>query len=95
MSNSMPKPDKTHAETFESRMVDDKKKARRISVVVITMLLLLGLAVGGWIAVDEWLESGETLPAALKGTGLAVAFAVLSVASSSGRSCGGCWFKKR
>ncbi len=90
MSNPMPKPDKKHAETFESRMVDDKKKARRISVVVITMLLLLGLVVGGWFAVGEWLESGETLPAALKGTGLVVAFAVMTAASSSGRSCGDC-----
>ncbi len=90
----MPTPDKTHAETFETRMVDDKKKANRIPLAVITMLLLLGLIVGGWFALDEWLESGETLPAAIKGTAWAVAFALLTASSSSGRSCSDCRLKK-
>ncbi len=89
----MPNPDKTHAETFETRMVDGKKKARRTPLAVIMILFLLGLIVGGWFAVDEWLESGETLPAAIKGTGWAVLFAVMTVASSSGRSCGDCRLK--
>ncbi len=90
----MLKPDKTHAQTFESCMVDDKKKARRIPLAVITMLLLLGLIVGGWFAIDEWLESGKALPAAITGTAWAVAVAVLTVDSSSGRCSGNCWFKK-
>ncbi len=87
-------PDKTHAETLESRLVDDKKKARRIPLAVIAMLLLLGLAVGGWFAIDEWLASGEALPAAIKGTAWTVAFAVMTAAGSSGRCSGDCWFKK-
>ncbi len=90
----MLKPNKTHAETFESRMADADKKARRIPLAVIAMLLLLGLAVGGWFAIDEWLDSGEALPAAFKGTAWAVAFAVITAASSSGRCCGDCWLKK-
>ncbi len=90
----MLKPEKTHTETFESRMADGKKKARRIPLAVIAMLLLLGLIVGGWFAIDEWLESGEALPAAIKGTAWAVAFAVLTANSSSGRCCGDCWLKR-
>ena len=89
----MLKPDKTHAETFESRMADGKKKARRIPLAVIAMLLLLGLGVGGWFAIDDWLESGEAIPAALKGAAWAVAFAVMTAAGSSGRSCGDCRLK--
>ena len=89
----MLKPDKTHAKTFESAMADDKRKARRIPRAVIAMLLLLGLVVGGWFAIDNWLESGEALPAAIKGTAWAAAFAVMIAASSSGRSCGDCWLK--
>ncbi len=57
------------------------------------MLLLLGLGVGGWFAIDDWLESGEAMPAALKGTAWVVAFAVMTAASSSGRSCGNCRLK--
>ena len=89
----MPNPDKTQAETFETRMVDGKKKARRTPLVVIMILLLLGLIVGGWFAVDEWLESGEALSAAINGTAWVVAFAVMTAAGSSGRSCGDCWLK--
>ncbi len=88
----MPNPDKTHAETFETRMVDGKK-ARRTPLVFIMILLLLGLIVGGWLAVDEWLESGEALPAAIIGTASAVAFAVMTAAGSSGRACGDCWLR--
>ncbi len=89
----MPNPDKTHAETFETRMVDGKKKARRTPLAVIMMLLLLGLIGGGWSAVDEWLKSGEALPAAIIGTAWTVAFAVMTAAGSSGRACGDCWLK--
>ncbi len=90
----MLKPDKTHTETFESRMADGQKKARRIPLAVITMLLLPGLVVGGWSAADELLESGEALPAAIKGTAWTMAFAVMTAAGSSGRCSGDCWFKK-
>ncbi len=90
----MLKTDKTDPETLESRMVDDKKKPRRLPVTVITMLLLLGLVVGGWFAIDEWLASGEALPAAIKGTAWAVAFALMTAAGSSGRCSGDCWIKK-
>ena len=83
--------DKTHTETFETRMVAGKKKARRIPLAVIMMLLLLGLIVGGWSAIDEWLESGDALPAAIIGTAWTVGFAVMTAAGSSGRSCGDCW----
>ncbi len=89
----MLKPDKTHAETFESCMADDEKKTKGIPLAVITMLLVLGLVVGGWFAIDDWLETGEALPAAIKGTAWAVAFALMTVAGSSGRSCGDCWLK--
>ena len=89
----MLKTDKTHAGTFESRMADGTKMARRIPLAVIAMLLLLGLGVGGWFAIDDWLESGEAMPAALKGTAWVVAFAVMTAASSSGRSCGNCRLK--
>ena len=89
----MLKPVKKHAETFESCMADDEKKTKGIPLAVITMLLVLGLVVGGWFAIDDWLESGEALPAAIKGTAWAVAFAVMTAASSSGRSCGDCWIK--
>ncbi len=88
----MLKPDKTHVDTFESRMFDDNKKARRILLAVITVLLLLGLIVGGWFAIDEWFESGETLQAAIQGAAYAVAFAML--ATNSGRCSGDCWLKK-
>jgi hypothetical protein len=74
-------------------MVDGKKKARRTPLAVIMILLLLGLIVGGWLTVDEWLESGEALPAAIIGTASAVAFAVMTAAGSSGRACGDCWLK--
>ncbi len=90
----MLKPVKKHAETFESCMADDEKKARRIPLAVITMLLVLGLVAGGWFAFDDWLESGEALPAAIKGTAWAVAFAVMTAASSSGRCRGVCGLKK-
>ncbi len=90
----MLKTDKTDPETLESRMVDDKKKPRRLPVTVITMLLLLGLVVGGWFAIDEWLASGEAMPAAIKGTAWAVAFALMTAAGSSGRCSGDCWIKK-
>ncbi len=89
----MPNPDKTHAETFETRMVDGKKKARRTPLAVIMILLLLGLIVGGWFAVDEWLESGEALSAAINGTAWAVGLAVMTAAGSSDRTCEDCWLK--
>ncbi len=89
----MLKPVKKHAETFESCMADDEKKTKGIPLAVITMLLVLGLVVGGWFAIDDWLESGEALPAAIKGIAWAMAFAVMTAASSSGRSCGDCWLK--
>ena len=93
----MLKPDKTINETFESRMAGNQKKARRFSIGVLAMLLLLGLVVVGWLALDEWLESAKALPAAIKGAAWIVAFGVTAVATTAGssrRSGGDCRLKK-
>ena len=89
----MLKPVKTHAETFESCMADDEKKTKGIPLAVITMLLVLGLVVGGWLSIDDWLESGPPLPAAIKSTVWVVAFAMMTAAISSGRPRDDCWLK--
>ena len=90
----MLKPDKTDVESLESRMIDDKKKARRIPLAIITMLLLLGLIVGGWFTIDEWIKSGDAMPAVIKGAAWTLAFALMAAAGSSGQHCGDCWVRK-
>lgn len=93
----MLKPDKTNNETLESRMAGDAKKSKSVSIVVIATLLLIGLIVGGWFTFDEWRESVEALPAAIKVAACAFALSVttaVTMASSSRRCCGDCWLKK-
>ena len=93
----MLRPDKNNNDPFESRMAADERKARRSSIGVVVILLLLGLFVVGWFALDEWLESGKLLPAAIEGSALVVALAVTTAATTVGssRQCSGdCWLKK-
>ena len=91
------KPDKTNNETFEAHKACNEKRTRRITIGVIALLLVLGLLVGGWIAHDEWLESGKAMQATIKGVAWAALFGISTVATTftSSRRCDGdCWLKK-
>ena len=93
----MLKPEKHTNEPFESRMAADEEKARCSSIGAVVILLLLGLFVGGWFALDGRLESEEALSTAVKRAAWIVALAMTTAATMAGspRRCSGdCWLKK-
>ncbi len=92
----MLQPDKHNDERFESRMATDQGNARRSLIGAVVILLLLGLFVGGGLALDGWLASEDARSTAFKGAAWIVALAITTAATMAGssRRCSGrCWLR--
>ena len=87
-------PYKRNNETLESCIEEDGKKAKRVTFTVTMMLIMLGLAVCGWLVFDRLLESVEAKSAGIMGLASLLSFYIMTVPGSSQRSCENCWLKK-